>query len=255
MEGDAFEMEDHRNWMDASYKTYVRPLALPWPYRLAKGERTRQRVAMTLHGRPPAAAASGGSEITVSVGGPAGHTMPRVGLAVPAEHLDAALAQRGPAEGGRRRLPRLPLRSAQGARRGDPAGPWQARGGARRRAGARGRRSLPRRGRQAERRSGDPEARHGRDPRRRGADVSFPRVAVTTASDLKSTLPGSAFPPGPGWEALIAAAREAFPSAEVGGGMFSYFTELNRKRPPAEPARLRLPHRPADRARRRRHRP
>ena len=31
MEGDAFEMEDHRNWMDASYKTYVRPLALPWP--------------------------------------------------------------------------------------------------------------------------------------------------------------------------------------------------------------------------------
>ena len=33
MEGDTFEMEDHRNWMDASYKTYVRPLALPWPTR------------------------------------------------------------------------------------------------------------------------------------------------------------------------------------------------------------------------------
>ena len=29
MEGDAFEMEDQRNWTDASYKTYVRPLALP----------------------------------------------------------------------------------------------------------------------------------------------------------------------------------------------------------------------------------
>jgi hypothetical protein len=46
-------------------------------------------------------------------------------------------------------------------------------------------------------------------------------------------LPGSAFPPAPSWEELIAAVREAFPSAEVGGGMFSYFTELNRKRPPA----------------------
>ena len=28
MEGDTFEMEDQRNWSDASYKTYVRPLAL-----------------------------------------------------------------------------------------------------------------------------------------------------------------------------------------------------------------------------------
>jgi hypothetical protein len=27
MEGDTFEMEDQRNWTDASYKTYVRPLA------------------------------------------------------------------------------------------------------------------------------------------------------------------------------------------------------------------------------------
>src|SRR5690606_35017047 len=32
MEGDTFEMEDQRNWSDASFKTYVRPLALPWPY-------------------------------------------------------------------------------------------------------------------------------------------------------------------------------------------------------------------------------
>ena len=35
MEGDTYEMEDQRNWTDASYKTYVRPLALPWPYTLA----------------------------------------------------------------------------------------------------------------------------------------------------------------------------------------------------------------------------
>jgi hypothetical protein len=32
----------------------------------------------------------------------------------------------------------------------------------------------------------------------------------------------------------MAAARKTFPGAFAGGGMFSYFTELNRKRPPAD---------------------
>ena len=38
MEGNKFEMEDHRNWMDASYKTYVCSLLDPWPYTLEKGK-------------------------------------------------------------------------------------------------------------------------------------------------------------------------------------------------------------------------
>ncbi|HEX7954876.1 MAG TPA: hypothetical protein VF523_17575, partial [Burkholderiales bacterium] len=42
MEGDTFEMEDHRNWTDASFKTYVRPLTRPWPYVLKAGETVRQ---------------------------------------------------------------------------------------------------------------------------------------------------------------------------------------------------------------------
>jgi D-apionolactonase len=33
---------------------------------------------------------------------------------------------------------------------------------------------------------------------------------------------------------LYRVAREAFPSIRLGGGMFSFFTELNRKRPPVE---------------------
>ena len=45
MEGDTFEMEDHRNWTDASFKTYVRPLALPWPYTLPAGEAVKQSVS------------------------------------------------------------------------------------------------------------------------------------------------------------------------------------------------------------------
>ena len=50
MEGDAWEMEDHRNWTDASFKTYVRPLALPWPYTLKAGEAVKQSVTLTLTG-------------------------------------------------------------------------------------------------------------------------------------------------------------------------------------------------------------
>ena len=50
MQGDAFEMEDHRNWNDASYKTYVRPLAKPWPYTIEAGETTEQSVTLAIEG-------------------------------------------------------------------------------------------------------------------------------------------------------------------------------------------------------------
>lgn len=43
-EGDVFEMEDQRNWTDASFKTYSRPLSLPFPYRVAAGEHVVQRL-------------------------------------------------------------------------------------------------------------------------------------------------------------------------------------------------------------------
>jgi len=45
-EGDVFEMEDQRNWTDASFKTYSRPLSLPFPYRIGAGERVRQTVSV-----------------------------------------------------------------------------------------------------------------------------------------------------------------------------------------------------------------
>jgi hypothetical protein len=66
------------------------------------------------------------------------------------------------------------------------------------------------------------------------AGVDFAKVAVAPASDLKCTLPGSVWPPCPETADLYRAARAAFPDRPLGGGMFSFFTELNRKRPPAE---------------------
>ena len=46
--GDVFETEDQRNCTDASYKTYSRPLSLPFPYRVAAGEAVTQSVRVTV---------------------------------------------------------------------------------------------------------------------------------------------------------------------------------------------------------------
>ena len=50
MEGDTFEMEDQRNWTDASFKTYCPSLALPTPVAITRGTRIRQRVGLRLIG-------------------------------------------------------------------------------------------------------------------------------------------------------------------------------------------------------------
>ncbi len=47
-EGDVFEMEDQRNWTDASFKTYSTPLELPFPARIEKGTRIQQTVQVSL---------------------------------------------------------------------------------------------------------------------------------------------------------------------------------------------------------------
>ena len=47
-EGEVFEMEDQRNWTDASFKTYGTPLALPFPVEVRRGERMRQVVTLRL---------------------------------------------------------------------------------------------------------------------------------------------------------------------------------------------------------------
>lgn len=46
--GDIFEMEDQRNWTDASYKTYCTPLALPIPAEIRAGTPVRQSVTLRL---------------------------------------------------------------------------------------------------------------------------------------------------------------------------------------------------------------
>ncbi len=51
-EGDVFEMEDQRNWTDASYKTYSTPLGLPFPVTVEASTRITQTVTLRLEGAP-----------------------------------------------------------------------------------------------------------------------------------------------------------------------------------------------------------
>jgi hypothetical protein len=76
--GDLFEMEDQRNWTDASFKTYSTPLALGFPHQAEAGQRIAQSVTLRLSGEPPAGAPIGGP--VVRVGEPLGRRLPPLGL-------------------------------------------------------------------------------------------------------------------------------------------------------------------------------
>ena len=47
-EGDVFEMEDQRNWTDASFKVYSTPLDLPFPVLVKEGDLFKQRITVSV---------------------------------------------------------------------------------------------------------------------------------------------------------------------------------------------------------------
>lgn len=75
--GEVFEMEDQRNWTDASYKTYSTPLAIPFPVEVAAGERIAQTVVLQAERVGPAAVPEGKREIQLV---PAGYRVPSFGV-------------------------------------------------------------------------------------------------------------------------------------------------------------------------------
>lgn len=50
-EGEVFETEDQRNWIDASFKTFGTSLSLPYPVKIEAGMRVRQTVTVELIGQ------------------------------------------------------------------------------------------------------------------------------------------------------------------------------------------------------------
>ncbi len=86
LEGDIFEMEDQRNWTDASFKTFSTPLRIPYPVEIGQGTRIRQAMTLSLrHERPgmaaPPAATGGALAFTVDRDRPA-IPLPPIGLGV-----------------------------------------------------------------------------------------------------------------------------------------------------------------------------
>jgi D-apionolactonase len=76
-EGDVFEMEDQRNWTDASFKSYSQnPLARVEPWHLEAGARLRQRVTISSRGGAPANA----GRLTVTLGDRVAGRVPAVGV-------------------------------------------------------------------------------------------------------------------------------------------------------------------------------
>lgn len=227
MEGDGFEMEDQRNWTDASYKTYVRPLALPWPYRIEPGEVLDQKITVTITGAPGGAPPQrGGDVVALTLGGARG-AIPPLGVGLQPEDAAATLAQAGTL----RKLGLSHVICHHDPRRGHDAATLAKQVEAARAIGAKP--------------WLEAVVEHV-DDAGAAAEIGalggvaaalghpFGTVLVSPAPDLKCTLPGSVWPPAPDAGKLYAATRAAFPKSRVGGGMFSFFTELNRKRPPTE---------------------
>ena len=82
-EGDTFEMEDQRNWTDASYKTYCTPLSIPFPQEVEAGTRVFQSVTIRLQGEVP----EGGSNalerdapVVLTIDNSRSLPLPRIGL-------------------------------------------------------------------------------------------------------------------------------------------------------------------------------
>ena len=91
-DGDVFEMEDQRNWTDASYKTYCTPLGLPFPVEINDGTAISQSVTLKLKGELAEGLSSTGAqtkEVVFTVAETATTRLPRIGLGMAShgEHL------------------------------------------------------------------------------------------------------------------------------------------------------------------------
>jgi D-apionolactonase len=235
MNGDVFEMEDQRNWSDASYKTYVRPLSLPWPYLMEQGVVNRQSVELSIkrnQGSTTEPSARQGDRekgpVAINIAGPEG-IFPGIGVSIHPNLIQEALAHPSLLKNLRPQLLLFHFDPAAGH------GETELRGFADIAKGVPATDKtesvlelvLPAKGSVHDELAGVAEMMAA-------AGLRLTGILVSPAVDRKSTLPGSAWPPCPPLSEIYQATRKAFPGVAIGGGTLSYFTELNRKRPPVE---------------------
>jgi hypothetical protein len=199
MQGDTFEMEDQRNWSDASFKTYCRPLALPWPYEVAEGSTIRQRIILTAQAKGPVVVPDDGA-------GSATVRLPQVMLAHEAGLSDLDAVDDFPG------VPVLLRLTAQ-----TPDKDLHRLAG--------------RAGTALEIVFDDLAGLGALIARAQGAGLRPTRCAALPRGYLSSHQPEGPWPDGATPAEALAPLRAAFPSALVGGGSLTNFTEFNRCRP------------------------
>jgi len=223
MEGDVWEMEDQRNWTDASFKTYGRPRDLPWPYTIANGERVVQRAILDFEGPTPVAAAPRSSGVEISLHEGAIGRLPSVALALAPDEVAHAAAVKAPLpaqqligwfELGAQQVDDLKAYAGLGRRLGVPVGLEVV---------------LPCRRPVAEE-MGEVAALL------READLRPSGILPIQAPMTKWVLKPPEELGLPGFAELYAAARRALPEVAIGAGVTSNFTELNIDRPTLEGA-------------------
>ncbi|GHA44220.1 hypothetical protein GCM10008927_06240 [Amylibacter ulvae] len=213
--GDTFEMEDQRQWGDASFKTYNRPLAQPWPYTIADGDSVEQSVSLTW-AQKPAIVAPEFLERCIDA------NFPEMALVISPE--DAVRLAANPNDLNVVQPQRLLCHLD--TQLGDLRDQFNA---------------------FAHAQSCCPDVVYDLELIIANDDnldqiatvmnstgFSPDSVMICPSVDRQSTPPGSEWPDCPPLEIIHKAGESAFPNLKRGGGMVSFFPELNRKRPPIE---------------------
>ena len=218
LDGETFEMEDQRNWSDASYKTYCRPLAFPFPYRIEAGTVIRHKMTLTVARARADSATRRAKNLGVATAArpPQDRPMPEMQLAVEKGWLPSAKAMSLIA-----RLHRVGLlaRLQDTETSVDVANLAKAWPGS-------GQFDL-----EIVLTDGDPAPELVKLATELRAHEVWPRcVMALPAGWLRSVQPGQT-PSGADQARCVTAAAAAFPGARIGVGSLTNFTELNRNPP------------------------
>lgn len=90
--GDVFEMEDQRNWTDASFKTYCTPLAFPFPVTVEKGAVIQQEIVVSAEAAAGLSSAGGTfpenhASIDINLSETSSVSLPKLGFCISDEIL------------------------------------------------------------------------------------------------------------------------------------------------------------------------
>ncbi len=208
--GETFEMEDQRNWTDASFKTYCRPLSLPFPYAIEAGKSLTQTIELAVAGVASAAPLQPAKEAFAA-------TLPELALAATPDWLaraGGALFDHLPQA---TRLIRIDLAqddlAATVHSMAALGGPFELE--------------------LVVDDEGDSEGQLAELANRmRDASLEASSVVALPRAFLKSYQPSGPWPTGRTIEQAAGSAGAHFPDARLGAGMLTNFTELNRHAPP-----------------------